>query len=268
LIASAIIIQSYALSGASFLALTAVSALAADFPVGPVEFAPPPIARLYNWTGFYGGANVGYSWGRGSADILDPIAGGMAVSVSERPSGALGGVQLGANWQTGNGVFGFEADIQGAGQSSSATASGFLTVVNPDGTLGLAPVAASDHTKLSSFATLRGRVGMAADRWLFYLTGGAVWGTFSSDVALTGAGTASISKTRDGSALGLGVEVAILENWTIKAEYLRLQFRTSASPLPAAPGLSASSRIEDSIFRVGFNYLFRTGSLGCRPHDC
>jgi outer membrane immunogenic protein len=44
------------------------SALAADMPVkAPIYKAPPPV-QVFSWTGFYVGANVGYSWGRSSND--------------------------------------------------------------------------------------------------------------------------------------------------------------------------------------------------------
>src|SRR3954468_2950773 len=45
-----------------------VSAIAADLPVKAPIMAP---VSVYNWTGFYGGGNAGYSWGRASTTQSD-----------------------------------------------------------------------------------------------------------------------------------------------------------------------------------------------------
>ena len=131
------------LIGASLLAVSAGSALAADLP--SVK-APPP---LYGppapvWTGFYVGLNAGYDWGTSgnaatvaaplfdaiavTADTLDPahvVAGGLVngstalantgvARLSQK--GFLGGGQVGYNYQWGPSFLaGLEADIQGAG---------------------------------------------------------------------------------------------------------------------------------------------------------
>ena len=43
--------------------LVAGPAMAADMPVKARVYKAPPPVVVYNWTGFYVGANVGYSWG-------------------------------------------------------------------------------------------------------------------------------------------------------------------------------------------------------------
>jgi opacity protein-like surface antigen len=54
------------LAGIALFALNAGgSAFAADMPVKARPLPPPPV---YNWTGFYVGGNIGYSWGRSSND--------------------------------------------------------------------------------------------------------------------------------------------------------------------------------------------------------
>ena len=47
----------------------ATGALAADLPARVYTKAPviPPV--VYNWTGFYVGGNVGYSWGQAKNDL-------------------------------------------------------------------------------------------------------------------------------------------------------------------------------------------------------
>ena len=79
-------------------------ASAADMPM---KARPAPVAAIYNWTGFYIGANVGGGWGNRNVDYTanDPAtasvftSGGQPPATSFRTSGLLGGLQLGYNWQ-------------------------------------------------------------------------------------------------------------------------------------------------------------------------
>jgi outer membrane immunogenic protein len=189
------------------------------------------------------------------------------LSLSENMSGAIGGAQIGASWQTGNAVFGIEADVQGTGQSVSSS----VTVVDVTGAVTAAGgnVTAAVTDKITSFGTVRGRLGIASGRALFYATGGWAYWTWTSNLTLSGLGTASFSNFQGGSAIGAGVEAAIASNWTVRAEYLYLESRTiSNAPFIARPDVIVNTRIRDNIFRVGVNYMFFTGSVGCRPHVC
>ena len=257
--------------GALYLLLMAPAA-AADLPIEvPVRAAPAPIPMGYHWTGVYVGANLGYSAGRVSFDILDLYATGPGNEprLSQSMNGAIGGLQIGGNWQTGNAVFGLEADFQGTGQSTSGTATGAITIVNPNVSLTPLAVTAAYNTKLTSFGTVRGRVGIAATRVLTYLTGGMVYGSWRSDLALTGLGGMSFPTSWNGGVLGGGVEAAIFDNITLKAEYLYFQSRSSVNPFnPPGAALNVNRRLQDNIFRIGVNYLFTSGSVGCRPHMC
>jgi outer membrane immunogenic protein len=268
--------------GAMLAACMAGPAVGADLPVeAPVYVERPPAVGLLNWTGFYFGANLGYARSPGSTDIdvcelaAAPCGNGTGViglpflSLSENLSGVLGGVGAGANWQTGNAVFGIEGDIQGTSQSVSSSSTtidvnGFINFTAP-GT----PVTASSSEKVTSTSTLRGRLGIASGRVLYYFTGGGAFWTWSSNVTVSGLGTANLSSFQSGGAIGGGAEIAIANNWTVKAEYLYLEStRFSNAPFFARPDVVINSRIRDNVFRVGINYMFFTGSVGCRPHDC
>src|SRR5208282_1719500 len=108
-----------AISGAALLAAGG-GAIAADLPTtkGP---PPAPVVAPYNWNGFYIGANVGGGWESDGASITnnDPgwfgaafAAGATPNHYSLSPSGLLGGVQAGYNWQVSPSfVAGLEADI-------------------------------------------------------------------------------------------------------------------------------------------------------------
>jgi outer membrane immunogenic protein len=261
------------IGGAVLAAVLAAPAMAADLPVGVPAYAErAPAIGLWNWTGFYIGGNLGYARDSSGVDISAVAlpAGGQGVpllSLQEVMGGAIGGVQGGANWQTGNGVFGIEADIQGTTQS----ASGSMTVVDVNGAIS-APggvVTASNKDRITSFGTVRGRLGIASGRWLFYATGGWAFFTWSSTLTVSGLGTASFSNFKGGGTLGGGAEFALADAWTVKAEYLFLESTgISNTPFVARPDVLVNTRIRENLFRIGVNYAFFTGSVGCRPHDC
>jgi outer membrane immunogenic protein len=254
-------------------AVLGVPAMAADLPVGAPVYAERPAAiGLWNWTGFYVGGNLGYARDSSSVDISAVsvpagVTGVPLLSLPEVMGGVTGGVQVGANWQTGNGVFGIEADLQGTGQSVS----GSMSVVDVNGAIA-APgtiITASNTDRITSFGTVRGRIGIASGRWLFYATGGWAYWTWSSTVTVSGLGTASFSNFKGGGTLGGGVELALTDSWTVKAEYLFLESTgISNTPFVARPDVLVNSRIRENLFRIGVNYAFFTGSVGCRPHDC
>jgi outer membrane immunogenic protein len=212
----------------------------------------------FDWSGFYVGANVGYSWGRSSSVVgfNDATSGALLSSspVKFDMNGVIGGGQAGYNWQRSNWVFGLEGDIQGSGQSggtSAICAGGTAAVLNGSCTVGHIgdtapfnipgfPVANSLTEKLQWFGTLRGRVGPAVTpNVLVYVTGGLAYGGISATDAVSGtnivgpqnvngatlvpvAASFSKSTTNVGWTAGAGVEGAIGGNWTARLEYLYL----------------------------------------------
>ncbi|MGY8664495.1 hypothetical protein Q3C01_19385, partial [Bradyrhizobium sp. UFLA05-109] len=84
----------------------AAPASAADMAVK----APPPapVVAIYNWSGFYIGANGGWGQSRGCVDFVTDIFGTVAGGCATRSGGLVGG-QIGYRWQTNQFVFGLEA---------------------------------------------------------------------------------------------------------------------------------------------------------------
>src|SRR5580692_10179702 len=95
--------------------LLATGALAADLPIytkAPAVYVDPP----FNWTGFYIGGNLGYSWGQSrDTSTLTDAAGALLLTTTDKSAlnGIVGGGQVGYNWQVQSMVVGLEADIQG-----------------------------------------------------------------------------------------------------------------------------------------------------------
>jgi outer membrane immunogenic protein len=258
--------------------------------VAPVFAAParaPATPALYSWTAFYVGGNIGWSFGQASTDWT--ITGVPFGSTSQKMDGILGGLQAGANWQSGIWVLGLETDIQATGQKGSSSVTdviagipGIPCVIIPNtvpfcapGT-GIPPVppvtsATTDDVKLPWLGTARARLGVTpSDRWLVYATGGLAYGEVQSNVTLMTGGTAlgaTANSIRLGWTAGGGIEAALWEQWTAKLEYLYVDLGTVnnsfAGMAPFAP-ITTSTHVTDNIVRVGINRHFGSPGLA-RP---
>ena len=114
------------LGGMVVAAALSGSAFAADLGARTYTKAPA-VAPISNWSGLYVGGNLGYGWGDGNTDVSflpSPVEFRIDnnTTLGARSSGAIGGAQLGYNWQIGSLVTGLEADIQGSGIKGSARA--------------------------------------------------------------------------------------------------------------------------------------------------
>jgi outer membrane immunogenic protein len=247
------------------------AASAADLGARPYSKAPVFVEPGYDWTGFYIGANVGYSWGRSSDTSTLNAGAGPALFTDinrSKMDGVVGGAQIGYNWQMQNWLWGVEGDFQGTGQrgihsytcpSGVCTALVSVTPVLPGPAL---PVALTQQ--LDWFGTARVRGGfLVSPTVLLYATGGLAYGQVDSRSTLVGATTSNI--IHPGWTVGAGVEGVIVGDWTAKLEYLYVDlgrvsdtFNSSLVALGGATLLLSSfnSRITDNIVRVGFNYKF------------
>ena len=202
--------------------LGAVAAIAASLsiPAGAADFnynsrAPYTVNQplnAYSWAGPYLGGNFGYAWG--SVD-----------NAWAKPSGFIGGLQAGYNWQRGPWVFGVEGDIQGSSADDTFAAWKFS---NP------------------WFGTVRGRVGYAFGNVLVYGTLGLAVGGGRVEL-----GGASESRTHTGWTAGAGMEVALTNAWSARVEYLYVDLSDRPYGL-----IGSNHGFESSLFRIGVNYRF------------
>jgi outer membrane immunogenic protein len=218
------------LSGVAMAALIG-SASAADLPrrTEQVTKAPAYVTPVaYNWTGLYIGINGGGGWGRSSFD-------GVPGTGTFTTSGALIGGTLGYNWQVGQAVFGLETDLDWANFRGSAPC-GLTTC----------------QTSNTFLGTARGRIGLAWDRFMPYVTGGLAYG----NIRASAPPFAGASGNRSGWTLGGGLEFALAGNWTAKAEYLYVDL--GKLDCGAACGAPAPDRVRlnASVIRAGLNYRF------------
>lgn len=178
------------------VALLSTSAMAADLIIDEPAAVIPTSA--FDWSGFYVGAHAGYGWG----DVtVTPLDDGLGTSDA---SGWLLGVQAGANAQFDTFVLGVEGDIA------------WSNISNADA-IDTGPWEGA--VDVDWLASLRGRAGVALDQVLLYATAGvAAAGVTYTDTDLAPDETGSA--THFGWTAGVGAELAVAENVSVKAEYL------------------------------------------------
>jgi outer membrane immunogenic protein len=196
------------LTTTALIALGITPAAAADLAARPYTKAPP-IAAVYDWSGFYIGANGG--WGTShncwtnTAVLGVPVA-PTAEGCHDADGGTVGG-QIGYRWQAGSWVFGVEAQ----GNWADFNGSNFI----------LASIA-SNRTKIDAFGLFTGQVGYAANNVLFYVKGGAAVTDNRHEGVVLGIVIDRAEQTRWGATVGAGVEYAFAPNWSFGVEYNHL----------------------------------------------
>lgn len=208
--------------------------------------APQAHAPAWSWTGCYVGGNAGY--GQTHQAWFDPQDEGSGTG-----RGFVGGGQLGCDYQAGNFVFGVQGMFDGANLTEA-----HLYTNDHDFT---------DHTKVSWFATLTGRIGYAfTPAALIYAKGGAAW-VRDKFTETCPAGTigyvcpGEATATRTGWTVGGGMEYRLSQNWSLFAEYDYMGFGTHRSTLvypSASPTLTYEYDIEQNVQNVlvGVNYRY------------
>ena len=240
------------------LALLSTTAFAADLPSrrAPPVYAAPPAIPVFTWTGLYVGGQVGYAFNRDSAFASATATGLGLASTSAKENGIIGGAHIGYNFAGlpllgAAGVFGIEGDVDGT---------------SARGNYRLGGIAVSSRDNIQG--SLRGRLGFAVDRTLFYATGGAAFGGLRNTYVNTinGAGD-SLNHTRVGYTVGGGVEYAITNNWSLRAEYRYTDFGRYTDVLGGATngGVAVRHHEVDNRVQGGFSYKFDTFSPLATP---
>jgi outer membrane immunogenic protein len=241
-----------------FAALAAVAAVAvfgfvsvaaaASQPAKARVYSPPPPVTVPTWTGFYIGAHIG--GGFATSDWADTVPATVGLDDANlKPSGFLGGGQIGYNYQINNIVLGIEGEGTWANLTNSV--SGCFQDATQTCT-----------TKANEFATVTGRVGITWYRALLYAKGGAAWGHFkyeNPDPVFGPSPDYFASDTRSGWIVGGGIEYALNNNWSVKLEYDYLDFGASTLTFTGIAGDTFTETITDRVQMVKFgaNYLFR-----------
>jgi outer membrane immunogenic protein len=169
------------------------------------ESAKAPVN--FSWAGAYAGATAGYGWGKSdyihiTTDWFD-FAGG---TYQNKVSGLLGGGLVGLNLQHGNLVLGVEGQMLASGARGGKD----YTIYSN-----------SQATILNWLGTVSGRVGVAADTWLFYGKGGYAVGSVTAENLYYTAPTHawSVTNSHGGWVVGAGIEKAVGGHLIVGVDY-------------------------------------------------
>jgi outer membrane immunogenic protein len=222
-----------AVAGVATIGVTAMSsaAVAADLPARAYTKAPPMIAAIYDWSGFYIGANGGGASSRNCWDINNSFGAVVAPAVREGchdATGAVAGGQIGYRWQSASWVFGVEAqgdwaDLKGSNSSQFFVPAG--SVIN--------------QSKIGAIGLFTGQVGYAWSNVLWYVKGGAAVTDNKYKGLAGGIVGDQANETRWGGAVGTGIEVGFAPNWSVGVEYDHL-FMGNRNITFTAPGGGAT----------------------------
>jgi opacity protein-like surface antigen len=200
-------------------------------------------APTYNWTGAYIGASAGsvqadQDWARITGERLDNVI-----------AGYLAGGQIGYNLQIGSAVVGVEVDI------GATNAHGGVSCPNA-----LFFTCESSAEYLGSVA---GRLGFTSGRALFYAKGGWAFGKVAAGTHLNPganlvgfpafATPVTTTNSVDGWALGGGMEFALTDRWSAKAEYMRYEFDAERFRVTDAATSLWDIDTSTNVFRIGVN---------------
>lgn len=223
----------------------AAPARAADMATPAPSYYPPAVMApaVYDWSGIYGGGNVGVGL---VTDNFSSLTGATTPISDTRLStaGLVGGPQFGANYEFTPWVIGAEASwTSSAITDSRLTSNGaqYLTT-NPQW-----------------LGAVTGRIGYAANTLLFYAKGGGAWMHVeykeNTPVDIN-------SYDRTGFTVGVGLEYGMTENLSAKIEYDFYDFGTKDYPAFTATPLAVDSQISTLV--VGLNYRFTFAPSGQR----
>ena len=229
--------------------------LAADLPARTYKAPPQMIPVVTSWTGCYLGIEGGGVWGSSQHVAASAPNAGLPITNSFNMSGGEVGGTFGCNYQVSSLVLGIENDISWTNAKGSGADIAPFSLV------------AVSHTNEKWLDTLRGRVGYAWDKALFYGTGGAAFAGTDATICNTALAVCGIdSQTRTGWVAGAGIEYAIWQNISLKVEYLHADFGSANyfnTPLVVGGTniITRNVRLTDDIVRAGINWQFTSGFI-------
>ena len=273
------------ISSVVFGMLIAGSAIAAEMPLK----APAPPPPVFSWTGWYIGVNGGYAWGT-SSTTLDtqngtPVAFPAVVIPGINAAGAnsfnntgwLAGGQVGYVFESleTHFVFGSELAIDAIQLRGSINNHQLYAVVGPGFPNNGFTITDGINNKTTWLATFLVRGGYDFGGWIPYGTIGPALTrvrhdfNFVDTTFFPGSVTAAtFGQVVAGAALGGGIEVRLIDHWSLRGEYLYVDFgsQNGSSRIVAlgAPGQTAGTNatffhgasLKENIARGFLSYKF------------
>jgi opacity protein-like surface antigen len=216
--------------------------VAENRPRYPIKAAMKAPAEGYDWGGPYAGVSAGST--RGATHLAF-----QGNPVDPDFAGYLVGGQAGYNYQTGRFVWGIEGDggFSNAHGGIACPGQPFLFVCEAD---------------LGALGSLTGRLGYTWGRALFYGKGGWAFGEVTTGTSLNfaappppaGMNAARSTNWENGWTVGAGMEFALTDRLSAKAEYMHYGFPQHA--FAVAQNATANASTSGDLVRIGVNYHF------------
>ena len=219
-----------------------------QFTPGPrsIKDAPSTAWHAYKWTGAYVGGFAGTTWG-------DEHWFTSVINTRDDPGfrGYLLGGQAGYNVQVGRFVYGIEGDYGWSNAKGGKACTG-----------GATPFFFTCEAEVNSLASLTGRVGHTWGRALFYAKGGLAAGEATAQtsqnqnlpVPPSNTPVNGESKWLLGWTVGAGMEFALTDRWSAKAEYMYYDLGQDNFRIDGP--LVADADVKGNTVRIGVNYHF------------
>lgn len=230
-----------------------------------------------DWTGLKVGGQLGYGWGTDKNKLSQPfltIAGATPYSSFPlgqnvaKPGGVIGGAHIGFDRQWGRIVSGAEVSIEGSGINGKTGLMG-ANLFAPTAFAALGSPIGVVTTKNTWRGAVTGRIGYAWGPALIYALSGMSFAQFNftstynaqfwPTTGITPAVyvTDTISKFRLGGTIGGGVEYALTDRWSVRAEYRYTDFgKFREIQSSNALGMVQEHRLYDNVMQAGFSYNF------------
>ncbi len=230
-----------------------------------------------HWNGFYAGFLVGGTSNRSALDthVVDQSSYYALTNLAilneagqstAQSTNLMGGIEAGYNKRAGSFVYGLEGDFDFSPIKNISAVNGAFFI----GDSTTAPFSVTQNLAVNWLVTAHPRVGMLLNpQWLIYGTGGVALADLSASFSYTdyypGHESASTHKTELGYVAGIGSEVALNAKWSLKAEYLHLNFAnisttsdnlTRGSQQFTGTPFSHSADLTSDVIRIGLNYKF------------
>lgn len=229
-----------------------------------------------DWSGYYFGittgaalsnfdtktsTEVGASFNSAQANAID-----NAGSFSTKANGYFAGIEGGYNWQLNGLLIGLESDLE----SLSVTAE-----KNSDATVfpGVADrqFVVTNYNRNNWLLTLRPRLGLVSNNWMFYLSGGLALtylqgdSILSKEVASTGnvdmLASNHINTVKPGYVIGTGLEAGLTKYLALKIEYQYQHFNATSADNKSSLNTTLGSfnnsvKLTSNMVKIGLNYFF------------
>src|SRR5262249_4434663 len=198
-----------------------------------VRSTPP---RSYNWSGVYLGGDGGFGWETAKGKLTDAASNPLAYDY--RVNGPVAGLFAGGNYQFKKIVLGAEGDWQWSNLIGNNQT---LAPLGAAGAFPAGPFVISSTVK--DYASVRGRLGLAFDRFLAFGTAGWAWGNPLTSYALVGSAPFVNQGGRGtGRTSGVRGDYAATESVFARIEYRYASLETAGFVSVSTNSAAAANR--------------------------